>query len=386
MQGEEERRPWPWERDVTRPWTRLSDISHSNSFFSNVWFLEGYEASANIYLIEGDYISLVDTGNDFTAFLELSDIFPLENVKKIVLTHCHSDHTLGLVEFIRIYGIELDVITHKSMCEPLRDRLRHLGGGRVTGVVDGDTLELGGSELKVIHTPGHTMDSICLYHEPTKTLFSGDTVLPYYLPSPDEKLGGNLQSFVQSVKGLMSLEAENLLPGHFIPVFGEGKEVIDSTYKGVIRSITSGKPSWYEKATTLIQFGLFDEAIAYFDGILSEAKEEDVLVSVLGLKGSCYAEMGKHENALECFDKVLEIRESDKAWFSKGSSFLELMRYEDALRCFEEALRINPDHKDAASSKGFALLVLGRDEEAMQIDEFKRRLEEIKKSGGGGRG
>lgn len=55
---------------------------------------------------------------------------------------------------------------------------------------DGDVLDLGGRTLRVIHTPGHTPDCICLLDEATGALFAGDTLTtgPHYAHMPDSSL------------------------------------------------------------------------------------------------------------------------------------------------------------------------------------------------------
>ena len=44
-------------------------------------------------------------------------------------------------------------------------------------VEDGDTIAVGGVTIEVVHTPGHTLGSICLYLREERALFTGDTVL-----------------------------------------------------------------------------------------------------------------------------------------------------------------------------------------------------------------
>ena len=56
---------------------------------------------------------------------------------------------------------------------------------------DGDVLDLGGRKLHVIHTPGHTVDGICLFDDATGALFGGDTIMtgPIYTHLPTGDLG-----------------------------------------------------------------------------------------------------------------------------------------------------------------------------------------------------
>ena len=76
----------------------------------------------------------------------------------------------------------------------------------------------------------------------------------------------------------------------------------------------------------------------------------------------------KYEEALEAFNKALEINQSDEyALSSKGDAFGYLGRYEEALETFNQVLEINPKHDFALSRKGYALLLLGKHEEALAL-------------------
>jgi glyoxylase-like metal-dependent hydrolase (beta-lactamase superfamily II) len=359
-------------------WTRLIDLDPSlrDPFFSNIYFLEGYSDSSNIYLIKGNYISIIDTGNDFTAFWELfeRDVKP-EQIKKVFLTHGHNDHTLGLLGLVRRYTFsDLEVIVHKSVSiENLKKNLdKWTAAAKVIGVDGGDTVELSGYNFKVIYTPGHTIDGLCLYHEATKTLFSGDIVLPYDLSAPDDRLGGNMMSLAISLRNLMKLNVEVLLPGHDLPVLHNAQKEIKSTYYSVISELISESPSFLEGARDLIKAGLLEEAIICLDEILEKDPENE---EVLGLKGSSLADLGKCEEAIACFDKILKRKPHEGALYGKGMSLLELRRHEEALRCFDEALKLNPNLMEVQIGKGLALIELGRTEEALKIEAFRKKLE-----------
>ncbi len=368
-----------------KTWIKLIDLDANlaDPFFSYIWFLEGYEESSNIYLIKGDYLTLFDTGNDIYAFFELFDLgFKVEDIKKIVLTHAHNDHTLGLMELITRYGTfkDFEVIVHKSMSTgALAVALERMGkGGKVTGVDTGDTINLSGFDFKVLHTPGHTLDCFCLYHEETQTLFSGDTVLSFGLPTPDDRLGGNLQDYLFSLRILMEVDVKHLLPGHGFPEFFKGKDDILGTYHGVILSFIPEGSTWTEGAMELLRKNLPHEAIF----CLNKALEIDSNnIEALGLKGSCLQDLRRHKEAIECFDKILEIKKDEGAWYSKGMALMELKRHEEALKSFDEALKIDPNFEEASVGKGIALMELGRVEEAMKIEAFRKAFEVAKKFG-----
>ncbi len=358
-------------------WLRLVDMdpAKGHPIFSNTWFLEGYCDSSNVYIINGEYVSLIDTGNDYTAIVELFEkVIKPERIKKVVLTHRHNDHTLGLLDLLNKYILkDLEVIIHRSVStEGLKRALEESRTeGKITGVDTGDTISLSGYDFNVLYTPGHTGDSICLYHEPTKTLFSGDTVFPYDIPAPDDRLDGNMMSYVVSLRKLMTLEVEVLLPGHDLPVFRDGKKEIKSTYYSAITQLISQSQDLIDGARELMQARFHPEALIILDEVLENDPENEV---ILGLKGSCLADMGKCEESIACFDKILAKKPNEGALYSKGMSLLELKRHEEALKCFEEALKLNPGLEAAEIGKGMALIELGRVQEAMKLDAFRKKF------------
>ena len=97
--------------------------------------------------------------------------------------------------------------------------------GHCETVSDGQILSLGAkAELTVIHTPGHTAGSICLYDELNRTLFSGDTLMMMQVPNVIfepllfEKTGyRNLAGYVSSLKKIGRLKINRIYPGHGEP-------------------------------------------------------------------------------------------------------------------------------------------------------------------------
>lgn len=82
-------------------------------------------------------------------------------IKFIVNTHHHFDHTLGNEAIGKL--TDAKIIQHKE------SSLKH-----DISVEDGDTIQFGKSKLDVLHTPGHSKDSICLVGD--GKIFSGDTL------------------------------------------------------------------------------------------------------------------------------------------------------------------------------------------------------------------
>ena len=348
----------------------------TDPIFENMLFMLGYDFSCNIYALKGDYLTIVDPGNDYTGFMELFKLnHKPEDIKKIVLTHGHRDHAMGALELLRAYpeinesgGFEL--IFHESGPEGLKKVLEEIKC-RVTLVKGGETLDLGGSEWEVISTPGHTMDGISLYHVPTKTAITGDTVLPYGVSDPDNSAGGRLDHYLFSVKELLKRDIENILPGHGVPVFSAGKRVIDVAYQSVIAKVLEieGDISWMDIAPRLVQKGLLEEAVYCSDKELDRNPDN---LTALQLKAYCLTDMGKCEESLMILDKIL-AKQSDNpyALLGKGHALMGLGKYNESLKYFDDVIRTKQDIKEAHIYKGMALYFLGRYDEAMDIEIFR---------------
>ena len=100
----------------------------------------------------------------------------------VLLTHAHFDHIMGVDALAGQYGIP--VYVHADDADMLQQPEVNCGamiGTRASAkadkqVHDGDTVNLAGMEIQVIHTPGHTAGGTCYYIESDKTLMSGDTL------------------------------------------------------------------------------------------------------------------------------------------------------------------------------------------------------------------
>ena len=283
---------------------------------------------------------------------------------KIVLKGCGRINPEKIEDYIRVGGYEgLKKVLEELECP-------------VIEVKGGETLDLGGSEWEVISTPGHTMDGISLYHVPTKTAFTGDTVLPYGMSDPDNSAGGRLDHYLFSVKELLKRDIENILPGHGVPVVSAGKRVVEVAYESVIAKVLEieGNISWMDIAPQLVQKGLLEEAVYCSDKELNRNPDN---LTALQLKAYCLTDMGKCEASLEILDKIL-AKEGDNshALLGKGHALMGLGKHDESLKYFDDVIKINPDIKEAHIYKGMALTFLGKHEEAMEIEAFKTEFAE----------
>jgi hydroxyacylglutathione hydrolase len=146
---------------------------------------------------------------------------------RVVHTHAHFDHVMGTAEVARATGAEAAL--HRDdrwLYDHVPEQLRLFGMGArpVTMTPDlreltgGEVLAFGKREARVLHTPGHTPGSICLYLEQpgeTPLLFAGDTLFAGSIGRTDLP-GGSFEQIVTSIRGpLFALpESTLVIPGH----------------------------------------------------------------------------------------------------------------------------------------------------------------------------
>jgi len=370
-----------------RGWQCIGEIfNKKEDFFEKTLFLQGYDFSSNIYVVVGDYLSLIDAGNDYTAFIQLFNLgFKPTDIKKIVLTHTHLDHVMGIIELLRAYpsiiqtgGFEL--ILHKTASANFKEIVKEYGC-KVTEVIGGEIFKLGDFECEVVYTPGHTRDGICIYHAQTKTVFTGDTVLPDVISGIDKNAGGDLFSYLYGIRSLLKRDIENLLPGHGILKASQGKEIIEKTYEALIREITNtdSKTPWIKLAIELAQQEFLEEAVFCCNKELIINPKD---LKSLQLKALCLTDLGQYTEAVKLFDKILQQQSNNLyALIGKGKALMGQKKYNESLEYFNKALKIKPDIKEAQIYKGITLYLSGKHEEAMNIEAFKKELSIIEKGG-----
>jgi hydroxyacylglutathione hydrolase len=355
---------------------KLSEILQTSSpSHEKILFLEGYEGSSNAYAITGNDVILIDAANDYTLFLDLAGSgIPPERVAKVVLTHGHPDHSLGVLELLRQYprpSRPLEVLLPKDGPRTLRRMIEELGGS-VTEVAEGEPLDLNDVHVEVVQTPGHTIDSVCLYDRSSKTLFAGDTVTtdPGTLPAPDPAAGGSATDFLSSLRRLSKMEILTVCPGHGAPLRSTDASLVSATHEQVLRALIGEKESWSDAATKLLAQGMIEEAVFCADKGLEENPEDP---SCLEIKASGLSDLGQLDQALSAYDALLASGHTGASVrVGKGYTLLRQERFAESLACFEEVLKDPSAPDEARIGKGLALIGAGRHDEAFDIPEFER--------------
>lgn len=168
---------------------------------------------------------IIDPGNyGEREFQRMKDFVADHGLKpvKILLTHGHFDHILGLEAVSRAWS--LDTWLHPAdrgqldssieWCKQLGLEL-HPFTGQFHDLADGDSIAFGHTVLKVLATPGHTQGGVCFYNEQDGVLFTGDTLFAGSIGRTDH-VGGDYDQLIESIhKKILPLDGNvTVLPGH----------------------------------------------------------------------------------------------------------------------------------------------------------------------------
>ncbi|WP_149180923.1 MBL fold metallo-hydrolase [Streptomyces sp. TRM49041] len=139
-----------------------------------------------------------------------------KRVAVTLLTHGHPDHAAGAARFAELTGAPVRAL----------DPALRLGD---EGLAAGQAVEVGGLELRVVPTPGHTEDSLSFHLPADRAVLTGDTVLgrgTTVVAHPDGRLG----DYLDSLRRLRSLTVDDgvrtVLPGHG-PVLDDAQGAVE---------------------------------------------------------------------------------------------------------------------------------------------------------------
>lgn len=209
------------------PWFTIDAIDEHTHIISEYRHWE----EPHCYLLTGQKRSLlIDTGLGIqpicSAVAALTD-----KPVTAVATHVHWDHIGGHQYFPDFYAHAAELPWLQGEFPLSADTVRQMAADRcqlpegfdlsaytlfqgtpTRLLSDGDTIDLGGRTLSVLHTPGHSPGHLCFYEAATGYLFTGDLVykdiLLAYYPSTDPA------AYLASLEKLAALPAKRVFPGH----------------------------------------------------------------------------------------------------------------------------------------------------------------------------
>jgi glyoxylase-like metal-dependent hydrolase (beta-lactamase superfamily II) len=166
-------------------------------------------AEVNVWIVGDDEeVIVIDPGSDAAGVL---DVVGDREVLAIICTHGHAGHVAAALEVAE--RDEAPVALHPK--DRLLWREAHPGQSADIDMEDGGIFEVGDASLEVIHAPGHTGGSVCLYCEDLGAVFTGDALgaggpVPHDGEFPD--FAGQLTAIGEHLLALPP--ATRVLPGH----------------------------------------------------------------------------------------------------------------------------------------------------------------------------
>jgi hydroxyacylglutathione hydrolase len=175
---------------------------------------------------------VIDPGDDIAGVLGIVQKHNLK-IKQIVITHAHIDHVGGAMKLREVTGAPILINQNDYALLKMLDVQAAWLGMQSPGQVeidrsigDADKVEAGPLVADVIHTPGHTEGSVCLYFPAERKLVAGDTLFAGSIGRTDLP-GGSFDKIIRSLhEKVLALPDETVVvPGHGpLTTIGEERE------------------------------------------------------------------------------------------------------------------------------------------------------------------
>lgn len=173
----------------------------------------------NTYLLPGRSAVLIDAGvGDPLHLAEVERRLAEHHARldRVLVTHAHADHASGAPRLASTY----DRAEFAKYPWPEEDA-RYQVPWRP--IAEGDVID----DLTVLHTPGHSPDHVVLWHEPTRTAFTGDLVVAGSSVMIHASRGGNLVEYMAALERIRALQPSVLLPAHGPRIDNPGRQIAD---------------------------------------------------------------------------------------------------------------------------------------------------------------
>jgi len=151
--------------------------------------------TSNAFLVTGERTVLVDVGNEFDIVSAVTE--HANGLDAVVLTHTHYDHVGNLPSVVDAFDI--DVWGYDTDQDGVGNPL-----------ADGESVQLGDHDYRVLHTPGHKNDHVCLHSEGASVLFAGDLVFANGSFGRTDLEEGNRDQLVDSIDRVLETADESL--------------------------------------------------------------------------------------------------------------------------------------------------------------------------------
>ena len=211
----------------------------------SIYFLVSRSFDSNMTFIQsGHHHVLVDTGTGMNYHALDKDLqslgSSLSQLTDIILTHSHIDHIGGVIPImemgtpkIHLHKAEAEPINRGNMSQTLSDTFGvDLPPLKIESILEeGTVLEFEDIKMKVAHTPGHSLGSICLDILDTGILITGDTLFPGGSFGRTDFPTGDERALVESLKRISEMSFEIGLPGHMQAMKFNAKKSAYASYQ-----------------------------------------------------------------------------------------------------------------------------------------------------------
>ena len=160
----------------------------------------------NTYLVGNEDVTVIDPGPAMEDHID-AILAASKNIKQIVVTHTHPDHSPG----VRLMKEKLDIPAFGMLTKSSKNQDTTFNPSRI--LEDGEVFHEDEFSLEVVHTPGHASNHLCFILREEKFIFTGDHIMngsTVVIGPPD----GNMKQYIESLEKLKDYDIKKIAPGH----------------------------------------------------------------------------------------------------------------------------------------------------------------------------